>query len=123
DSPESSDLFRAVLTMMDPQVTLAVVPLPVKGPGPGEGSGILEQDLERARHLKRDVEVIYLAAGEPEEEIVRLARDAPYDLVIIGLRREAAAEETALLDVDYVVEHAPCQVCLVAPPVIPQEVS
>jgi hypothetical protein len=83
----------------------------------------LEQDLERARHLNREVEAQPLPDGNPEVEILRLVRNQGHDLVIIGLTAEPAAGSTPPLNVDYILRHAPCRVCLMAPPVIPQEVE
>src|SRR5262249_32971184 len=49
--PESSDLFEAVLTMLDPQVVLALVPLGFPDEPPSNGNGLVQQNLERARQL------------------------------------------------------------------------
>jgi hypothetical protein len=122
DTPESSDLFQAVLTMLDPQVALTVVPLAAQGPSPPERN-YLEQDLERAWQLNREVETQPLPDGRPEAGLLRLAREQGHDLVIIGLAAEPAAGTGPPLDVDYIVSHAPCRICLMAPPVIPQEVE
>jgi hypothetical protein len=122
DTPESSDLFQAVLTMLDPQVALTVVPLPPTGHPPPERS-YLEQDLERARHLNREVETHPLPDGNPEAGLLRLVREQGHDLVIIGLAAEPMAGPVQPLNVDYVLRHAPCRVCLMSPPVIPQEVE
>ena len=48
DTPESSDLFKAVLTMLDPQVALTVVPVPLaaeagREPPPAAADGGLSQ--------------------------------------------------------------------------------
>src|SRR5262249_51531833 len=56
-SPESSDLFQAVLTMLDPQVALAFVSANGNQPGPGNGNQVLNQDRERAKQLGRELKV------------------------------------------------------------------
>src|SRR5262249_17498214 len=50
-----SDLFRAVLTMLDPQVVLALVPAVADGAGSDNGTGLIQQDEERARRLGREL--------------------------------------------------------------------
>src|SRR5262249_8177860 len=51
-TPACSDLFQAVLTMIDPQVLLGVVPVKANGAERVNGHP-LEQDEERARQLGR----------------------------------------------------------------------
>src|SRR5437868_2321364 len=43
ERPESSDLFQAVLTMLDPDVALAVVPLGAE-PGDSPNGGLIQHD-------------------------------------------------------------------------------
>src|SRR5207302_10836946 len=54
NSPESSDLFQAVLTMLDPKVALGVVSLAA---AQANGTGTLEPDIQRAGQLGREVTV------------------------------------------------------------------
>ena len=122
---DASDLFKAVITMLDPHVALSVVPLP---PPPTNGAAReaaswIQQDLERAEQLKRELDVQALPAGDMAQAIVELARQQQYDVVIIGKPSESSPHEGPPLDVDYILEHAPCWVCLVTPTPIPQEVD
>jgi nucleotide-binding universal stress UspA family protein len=122
DTPESSDLFEAALTMLDPQVALTLVSVTAKD-APKSEPGWMLQDLERARQLRREVEIQRLPAGNPAVAIVQLAAEEHYGLVLIGFTPASASYETPPLDTDYVVCHAPCRVCLVSPPAIPQGVD
>ena len=61
-TPASSDLFQAVLTMLDPAVHLALVPLAPPGNEPQNGQAVIQQDVERARQLGRELTVLQLRA-------------------------------------------------------------
>src|SRR5439155_19022498 len=50
-SPASSDLFQAVLTALDDQVILEMVPLGPAEPDAGNGHGVIYHDQERAKQL------------------------------------------------------------------------
>ncbi len=121
NTPESSDLFQAVLTMLDPHVALGLVPLVAKGQDLPNGNGTLQHDLEQAGHLGRLVELHSLKDGSLEAEIVRLAREGKYDLVVVNVSKEPLPGQTKPLDVSYLLGHTPCRVFLSAPPPIPQE--
>jgi amino acid transporter len=119
-NPESGDLFDAVLTMLDPQVILTVVPLSGSEPSTN-GNGVLQKNLERAHQLGRTLEIHDLPPGDPGAEIVRFARDGKYDLVITSGLPDGATEQKPPLDIQYLLRNAPCQVFLATPPAIPQE--
>lgn len=139
-SPAASDLFQAVLTMLDPQVSLTLIPTfaeptsaPViaanvhvpplaekpPGEGPGNGQEVLQHDLERAEQLGRDLQLRRLD-GDFAARLVELAREDQHDLIIIGLSTETPTELNELTR--YVLGHAHCRVFLAASPTIPQEV-
>jgi amino acid transporter/nucleotide-binding universal stress UspA family protein len=122
DTQESSDLFEAALTMLDPQVALTLVPVTAQDQAPAE-PGWVQQDLERARQLKREVEIQPLPEGDRAAAIVNLAKQSRYDLLLIGFAPPSASYEAPPVDADYIVRHAPCRVCLLAPPAIPQDVD
>src|SRR5208283_1926420 len=82
-SPESSDLFQGVLTMLDPEVVLALVSLVPPGREPFNGHGVIQQDQERSQRLGRELPILNLEEGEPGPQIVRLALEGHYDLVIL----------------------------------------
>ncbi|MFO0965765.1 MAG: amino acid permease [Gemmataceae bacterium] len=115
-SRASSDLFRSVLTMLDPQVLLDLVKVPGEGPSDGSAVG---QDQEQARKLGRDLS-IHDANGDPGPTLVRLAREGQFDLIILPESGEKTGAEDWRR---YVVSHAHCLVLLGAQPAIPREVE
>src|SRR5207244_2305085 len=98
-SQASSDLFQGVLTMLDADVALGLVPLgaPERPQPANGGSCSVRHDRERADHLGREVEVL-TPVGDSGEEIVRLAHDGQYDLIILSLPAEAPAGPSSILD-------------------------
>ncbi len=122
-SPASSDLFQAVLTMLDPQVLLALAPVVPPGSEPLNGHGIVHQDEERARQLGRELAVIPLKVGDGPE-IVDRAKAGEYDLIVLPVSPESPGDPLATLDdrSRYIVRHAHCRVLLAPPPIIPTEV-
>jgi hypothetical protein len=120
DTPECSDLFQAVLTMLDPQVLLGVATLENQGED-HNGHGTLSHDLEQAGHLGRRVEMHELMLQEPEAEIVRLARAHKYDLLVLSVQTAPVTGQKKPLDWQCIIRQAPCRVFLSAPQAIPQE--
>ncbi len=123
-SPEGSDLFQAVLTMLDPQVELTFVTFNPGGGASGNGQNLVQADQERAKQLGRELEVQTLK-GEPGPDIVRLAQEGRYDLIIVPLPSELPAGQTHPIDerTNYILRHAHCRVFLASAPAIPQEVE
>jgi amino acid transporter/nucleotide-binding universal stress UspA family protein len=120
-SRENHELFEAVLTMLDPNVLLTLIPV---GPAAaGDGQGAVQKDQERADRLGRHVEL--LPGGEGGAAVVKAARDGEHDLIIVPLPPDRPAgapwvpTELAL----YVLGHAHCKVFLAAAPVVPREVE
>lgn len=122
-TPGSSDLFQGVLTMLDPQVALAMVPVIPVGSEPLNGHNLVQQDKERAEKLGRELK-IYQPEGAVEAEIVRLAHQDQYDLIILPLPGEMSTRPGTPLDSrsGYILRHAHCRVFLAGAPGIPQEV-
>jgi amino acid transporter/nucleotide-binding universal stress UspA family protein len=120
DSPEDSDLFEAVLTMLDPGVALALVPLSRDGQAPVNG-GQMQHDRERAQQLDRELEVRPLGEGDPAAELARVAREGRYDLLIVATPHEDTEAGKPRLDVASLLRQAPCRVFLAAPAAIPLE--
>jgi amino acid transporter len=116
---ECSDLFKAVLTMLDPHVAMTLVPLAAKSETAEAGGSWIQQDVERSQQLRREIDVCPLPEGDPAQEIVRLASEQKFDVVLIGKASESSIEAVPPLDTDYILEHAPCWVCLVMPKPIP----
>ena len=119
----SSDLFQAVLTMLDPQVRLALVPLPAPDQAPGNGNGLIQHDAERARQLDRELTILHLKVGDGRD-LVQKARAEQYDLIIMPLPAESPSNPLGELDVraKYILQNAHCRVLLASTPAIPQEV-
>lgn len=102
-----SDLFQGVLTMLDPQVALAIAHMPS---GDDASPALLEKDVERARGLGRDVSVQSCVGAE---ELVEAAKEFSADVLIAP---RAIADE-------YLLKHAHCAVFIAVPPEIPAEVA
>jgi amino acid transporter/nucleotide-binding universal stress UspA family protein len=119
DTADGSDLFKAVITMLDPHVAMSVVPLPTTVPA-GDGESWVQQDVKRAEQLRRELDIQVLPKGDIARGIVEVAEQGGYDLLVIG---QSSAYEAPSFDVDYVVHHAPCWVCVVTPTAIPREVD
>jgi nucleotide-binding universal stress UspA family protein len=118
-----SDLFQGVLTMLDADVALSILPLVAAGEATGNGMALVKQDQERAAQLGRDVYLEPPGNGSGAE-IVRLAHEGQYDLIIVGLSPDGPRGPDTLMDerVNHVLRHAHCRVFLAASPAIPQEV-
>jgi nucleotide-binding universal stress UspA family protein len=118
----SSDLFTAALTMLDPQVVMTVVSIPGEEARESEIDW-LQQDLARAKQLDRDLELAALPEGNPTEQLLNLTRELKCDLLLLGATIESLADNSAPLNFQAILRDAPCQVCLLVPPGIPQEVD
>ncbi|MBX7104090.1 MAG: APC family permease [Gemmataceae bacterium] len=106
-SRAGSDLFHGVLTLLDPQVALAVAHIPASS---DVSTALLEKDVERARALDREVSVQVCRA---EQELIELAAETGIDVIIAP---RAVATESLFKD-------APCTVFMAVPPEIPDEVA
>jgi amino acid transporter/nucleotide-binding universal stress UspA family protein len=122
-SPGSSDLFQEVLTLIDPQVFLALAPVAPEGEEPAKSLNLIPHDQERAKQLGREVRLVTLKSSAGEE-VVRVAKEGQYDLIILGLPAEPPAGQSGRLDARtlFVMDHAHCRVFLAAAPLIPREV-
>jgi nucleotide-binding universal stress UspA family protein len=122
-SPANSDLFQGVLTMLDPEVVLGIVPVVPPGSDPLNGHSVVHQDQERARQLGRALSVLDLKSADGPA-IVQRAREDQYDLIILPMPDESAVDSVLPLDprTRHVITHAHCRVFLATAPVIPQEV-
>lgn len=119
----SSDVFDEVLTMLDPDVALDFAHLPNPAdPEPSPESNEMLQDVDLARQLGREVEVHELTA-DPGTEIVRLAREKSYDVILLNFPQEHEEDAVPLDWTEYVRQHSPCPVLFVSLPAIPREVG
>jgi hypothetical protein len=122
-SPANSDLFHAVLTMLDDKVALGLAPVVPPGSDPLNGHSTVHQDERRAEQLERPLAVHDLKTGDGPE-IVELAGRELYDLIILPLPAESPSDPLGHLDARgrYIVQHAHCRVLLATAPFIPSEV-
>jgi nucleotide-binding universal stress UspA family protein len=121
-SSTGSDLFSDVLTMLDPLVKLTIAPLPQAAAALPEGAAEtdwLEQDLLRAKQLRREVTCSELPQGEIAVQAADLAQQLRCDLIMVG--KPEMSEMQTLLDTEAIIREAHCAVCVVTPPHIPQE--
>lgn len=116
-----SDLFQGVLTMLDPQVELGIAHIP----GQEASTTLLQADADKAKNLGRELTVHIVPSGDPGAELVELARESKYDLLIYpraserGTSKNGEADETT----HFLLEHAHCPVFIAAAPTIPAEVT
>jgi amino acid transporter len=112
-----NDLFQAVLTMLDPDVQLVVMPLE-------NAEEVRRQIAEQSEQLRRPIVTVQVD-GETGPALVRLAKDNQHDLIIIGLPEEPVAGNRLKLDpwADYVLQHAHCRVFLASAPNVPTNVA
>jgi nucleotide-binding universal stress UspA family protein len=122
-SAECSDLFQALLTMLDPHVGLALVPIWYPGNDTLNGPAIVLGDKERARQLGRHLEEVTLSPGKQgAPEIVQKAKEGHYDLIVVNTRPDLQDGEP-VVDATYLLRHAQCRVFLASPPAHPQDVE
>ncbi|HEY7152504.1 MAG TPA: APC family permease, partial [Gemmataceae bacterium] len=109
-SPSSSDIFQGVLTMLDPQVRLGIVPVPMSGSESLNGQAVVQQDKERARQLDRELEVIQLPRPDGQAIVERASKDQ-YDLIILPLSDESLSNPLSTLDERgrFIIAHAHCR--------------
>jgi hypothetical protein len=112
----ASDLFQAVLTMLDPQVELTLAHVP----GDAATADLLRVDHERARALGRDLGIDIFGANYAAE-LVERAREAQADLII--LPRPPGVNGKLDDQTEHILRDAHCLVFLATPPTIPDEAA
>ncbi len=114
----TSDLFEAVLTMLDESIPLGVALIR----NPWQPMEVLPGlDVERAEQLKREVKEHVVEEGAAEE-LLELVKKEGYDLLIIPRVSDLAPDKISERT-EELFRSAPCRVFLAAPPVIPREVE
>jgi amino acid transporter/nucleotide-binding universal stress UspA family protein len=125
-TPADNDLFSWVLTMLDPEVVLdlfAMVPPDAQRPGETSPAvNALSHDREQAQRLGRKLNIL-TPKGDPAAELVRLAREGRYDLIVTGLPEGRSLASAVPPWMDQVMRNAHCPVFLAAHPLIPKEVE
>jgi amino acid transporter len=127
-TPAARDLFESVLTMLDPQVALTLVAhgSPPTSEGATRESAtvreLIEQELELARQLRREVDVAWIE-GDFGEGLVDLIQKGQYDLAILPMpeQRPTGSEVPWEEWTDFVLTHTTttCRVLLAPPQLIP----
>jgi hypothetical protein len=79
------------------------------------------QDIQRAEKVGREV-AVHPLAGDRGPEIVRLALEKDYDLVVLDAPPFGEEGAEAVTWQQYIREHASCAVCLLSLPTIQREV-
>jgi amino acid transporter/nucleotide-binding universal stress UspA family protein len=112
-----NDLFQAVLTMLDPDVQLVVVPIE-------DEDEVIKQVTEQSEQLRRPIVTMRLK-GDAGPELVRVAKEHQHDLIIMGLPHEAVANERLKLEpwADHILQNAHCRVFLASAPNVPTDVA
>jgi nucleotide-binding universal stress UspA family protein len=109
--------------MLDAKVGLDLVAVAPPEDQSVSVDGVWERDRARARSLGREVKV-HSISGSYGTELVRLAREGHYELIILSLPRERPEKGRPWgADADFVLAHAHCPVFLAAAPLIPAEVT
>jgi amino acid transporter len=126
NTPHASDLFETILTTLDPDVVFDLAhPANGQASSTGNASGTtstrLLQDIQRAEKVGREVAVHELS-GDRGPEIVRLALEKDYDLVVLDAPPIGEESAEAATWQQYIREHASCAVCLLSLPTIQREV-
>jgi nucleotide-binding universal stress UspA family protein len=116
-SRAGSDLFQTALTMLDPQVGLALVYVA----GPDAAPTVLRTDHEKAENLGREV-VIHVLPADYGAELVQLARETQADLLILP-DSMAVGGPASDMQAEYVRRRAHCPVFMATPPSIPEEAA
>ncbi len=122
-SPTNSDLFQAVLTMLDEKVVLGMVSLLPAEAETVNGPTLVQKDVQRAEQLGRQLLLHPLTTCDGPA-IVELAKKELYDLIVLPLSAESPLDPLGRLDDRsiYIIQHAHCRVLLATAPVIPDEV-
>jgi amino acid transporter/nucleotide-binding universal stress UspA family protein len=120
-SSGNSDLFQAVLTMLDPEVVLGILPL--RNGEEALNYTVIRNDEMRAKQIGRELRTLHLTRGDGPE-IVEAAQKDQFDLIILPLPPESPSDPIGHLDDvgRYVLRHAHCRVLLAVAQAIPTEV-
>ena len=121
---DSNDLFEGVLTMLDPGVQLGLAIPPPTQVRDGECQDILNLAEERSKQVCRDVSIVSIK-GEMGPEVVRLAREGGYDLIVLAPPDDPSAGGALPLApwMEHVVRNAHCRVFLASTVALPQSVA
>jgi nucleotide-binding universal stress UspA family protein len=129
ETPDSTDLFESVLTMLDPDVHLGlavppVVTPPSTAPAMNGAQDIVHLAENRSKQVGRDVTLLTIR-GETGPEVVRLAREGGYDLIVLAPPDHTAVGGALPLApwMEHVVRNAHCRVFVAATVAVPQQAA
>jgi amino acid transporter/nucleotide-binding universal stress UspA family protein len=119
DSSAGMDLYQAVLTMLDPSVTLALAV--VMPPPESSGSTTVAAIRAQAEQLVRKVTLLKID-GDVGAAVVKHAAEGPFDAIVVALPEGSPHGHMLRLPewVETVLRNAPCRVFLVSSPPVPQ---
>ncbi|MFL5342346.1 MAG: hypothetical protein ACJ8F7_19535, partial [Gemmataceae bacterium] len=114
-TPHGSDLFRLVLTMLDPQVTFDLAHV--------TETPALKHDLERAMQLERGVEA-KAVSNDFGAALAAMSREGGCDLIVVGMPDPAIDGASATRrQIDLLLNEARCPVFVAKTPEIPRDAS
>jgi amino acid transporter/nucleotide-binding universal stress UspA family protein len=112
-----SDLFRNVLTMLDPQVTLGLAYLPT---GP-EISPALKHDETQAQNLERDLTLVPFT-GDMATSLIATAKTEGYQLIVVPATIPDAPADFRE-QIENLIRHSSCPVFVASMPAVPTGLS
>lgn len=79
------------------------------------GSQIVDREAERARKFGATVETMVVEGAQPEQEILRIATEGGYDLLVLGSSLRAVAVRAFFGHrIEHILKHTPCPVVLLS---------
>ncbi len=120
ESSDSVDLFEGVLTMLDPGVQLGLATPPAVTPA-SDSQNIPHLAEGRSKQLGRDV-VLLRVNGDLGHDIVRLAKEGDYDLIVLAPPPDPPTSGPLPLTawMEYIIRNAHCRVFVAATVAVPQ---
>jgi len=121
ETSDSNDLFEGVLTMLDPEVQLGLA-IPATSPSPlNDGQDIAHLAEERSKQLGRHVTILSVK-GETGPEVVRLAREGNYDVIVLAPSDEPSSNGPLPLApwMEHILRNAHCRVLVASTVALPQ---
>jgi nucleotide-binding universal stress UspA family protein len=123
-TPDSSDVFEWLLTMLSTGVHLDIVRVSPLDPIGMKGTDTLSKDRQWGEQLGR---TLNLLAEEPQSgpEIVRMSVEGNYDAIQLPMPSATWPLSDAKCDdwLSYVLRHAACSVFIAVHPAIPRQVD
>ena len=121
ETSDSVDLFEGVLTMLDPGVHLGLATPPPPETPLSDSQNIPHLAEGRSKQLGRDVTILKIN-GDMGPDIVRLAQEGYYDLIVLAPPPDPITSGPLPLApwMEYVIRNAHCRVFVAATVAVPQ---